>query len=270
MMPSGSTQPDLSLSGTGTEGDEAGLLEQRIDAILPQTQCQQCGYAGCRPYAQAITSGEADIDQCPPGGDEGVRRLAALLNTPAKPLNRAHGLTKPPAVAWVDEALCIGCTLCIRACPVDAIVGASKLMHTVVAAECTGCELCIAPCPVDCIVMRPRNDNLDSAEKKQRADRARRRHYFRLSRLEDKKNQREKRLAAKQANAPAARPGTARESALVEPEKAAIAPAIESPRAGGGAVRREQVEADPPAAHGAEKGDAETLSGHRMGWPSRP
>lgn len=131
---------------------EDDVVDQ-IDALLPQTQCAQCGYPGCRPYAQAIARGEAQINQCPPGGQAGVDALAALLGTPSLPLNESHGVTKPPMVAVIDEARCIGCTLCIQACPVDAIFGAQKQMHTVIEAECTGCELCLAPCPVDCIDM---------------------------------------------------------------------------------------------------------------------
>jgi electron transport complex protein RnfB len=126
-------------------------LAARIDALLPQTQCTKCGYAGCRPYAEAIAAGDADIDRCPPGGDAGVARLAALLGRSAKPLDPAYGAYRAPQVAVIDEATCIGCTKCIHACPVDAIVGASKLMHTVIASWCTGCELCLPPCPVDCI-----------------------------------------------------------------------------------------------------------------------
>jgi electron transport complex protein RnfB len=132
---------------------EGNPLVEKIDAILPQTQCGQCGYPGCRPYAQAIAEGRADINQCPPGGEEGIRQLAELLGVEPKPLNPEHGQAKPKAVALIDESLCIGCTLCIQACPVDAIVGAAKQMHTVIAAECTGCELCLPPCPVDCIAM---------------------------------------------------------------------------------------------------------------------
>ncbi|APV52436.1 electron transporter RnfB [Betaproteobacteria bacterium GR16-43] len=127
----------------------------RIDALLPQTQCTKCGFTGCRPYADAIASGVADIDQCPPGGDDGVTRLARLLGRETKPLNPANGAYRPPQVAVIVEADCIGCTKCIQACPVDAILGASKLMHTVIASWCTGCELCIPPCPVDCIVLEP-------------------------------------------------------------------------------------------------------------------
>lgn len=134
------------------EGDP---LVEKIDAMLPQTQCGQCGYPGCKPYATAIASGEADINQCPPGGDEGVQKLAELLGVEAKPLNAEHGLPKPKSTAFIDEPTCIGCTLCIQACPVDAILGAAKQMHTVIASECTGCELCVAPCPVDCISMQP-------------------------------------------------------------------------------------------------------------------
>src|SRR5690349_13839098 len=128
-------------------------LSERIDALLPQTQCRQCGYAGCRPYAAAIADGAADINQCPPGGEQGVRDIAVLLQREPKALDLKFGVTKPPAVAIIDEAWCIGCTLCIQACPVDAIVGAPKRMHTVLLERCTGCELCIAPCPVDCIEM---------------------------------------------------------------------------------------------------------------------
>ena len=135
---------------------ESDPVIDQIDAILPQTQCGQCNYPGCRPYAEAIASGEADINQCPPGGESGVRALADLLGVQAKPLNPDNGPEKQPSVAVIDEQTCIGCTLCIQACPVDAILGAPKLMHTVIAAECTGCDLCLPPCPVDCIDMVPR------------------------------------------------------------------------------------------------------------------
>ncbi len=138
---------------------EDPMVEQ-IDAILPQTQCGQCGFPGCKPYAQAIATGKADINQCPPGGEAGIRKLAALLGVEFKPLNAEHGEPKPKSVAVIDENVCIGCTLCIQACPVDAILGAAKQMHTVITSECTGCELCIAPCPVDCISMTPIAENI--------------------------------------------------------------------------------------------------------------
>ena len=130
-------------------------LVERIDRELPQTQCGQCGFAGCRPYAQALADGSADIDRCPPGGAAGVAALAALTGREPKPVDPANGIEKPPLVALIVEADCIGCTKCIQACPVDAIVGGPKLMHTVVADVCTGCELCLPPCPVDCIDLVP-------------------------------------------------------------------------------------------------------------------
>ena len=127
-----------------------------IDALLPQTQCTRCGYTGCRPYAEAIAGGQAQIDQCPPGGTATIDALATLLARTPIPLNPANGIEGPLLVAQIDEERCIGCAKCLPPCPVDAIVGARKQMHTVIAALCTGCELCIAPCPVDCIVMLPR------------------------------------------------------------------------------------------------------------------
>ena len=131
------------------EGDP---VVDKIDAILPQTQCGQCTYAGCRPYAEAIARGEADINQCPPGGEAVIIALADLLDVEVKPLNAEHGEEKESkTVVYIDENTCIGCTLCIQACPVDAILGAAKHMHTVIESECTGCDLCIPPCPVDCI-----------------------------------------------------------------------------------------------------------------------
>jgi electron transport complex protein RnfB len=136
------------------EGDP---LVEKIDAVLPQTQCGQCGYPGCKPYATAIAKGEADINKCPPGGEEGVKKLADLLGVEIKPLDAEP---KPKSVAFIDENICIGCTLCIQACPVDAILGAAKQMHTIIASECTGCELCLPPCPVDCISMVPIREDL--------------------------------------------------------------------------------------------------------------
>jgi electron transport complex protein RnfB len=130
-------------------------LADQIDDLLPQTQCTQCGYNGCRPYAEAIASGEAPINRCPPGGAQGIAKLAGLLGCQVLPLDPEYGVEKEFAAALIEEQWCIGCTLCIQACPVDAIVGAPKRMHTVLLERCTGCELCIAPCPVDCIEMVP-------------------------------------------------------------------------------------------------------------------
>jgi len=129
-------------------------LVDQIDALLPQTQCTKCGYKGCKPYAQAISEKKAEINQCPPGGVKGISKLAALLGVEEKPLNPDFGIEQPRKVAFIIEADCIGCTKCLPPCPVDAILGANKQMHTVIADECTGCELCIAPCPVDCIIMQ--------------------------------------------------------------------------------------------------------------------
>ncbi|MDO5505730.1 MAG: Rnf electron transport complex subunit RnfB [Pseudoxanthomonas suwonensis] len=128
-------------------------LVERVDRILPQTQCRQCGFDGCRPYAEAMARGEAGTDQCPPGGDAGARALAHVLGVPALPYDRSRGMHRPGMVAVVIEADCIGCTKCIQACPVDAIIGASRLMHVVLEPLCTGCDLCVPACPVDCIVM---------------------------------------------------------------------------------------------------------------------
>ena len=134
---------------------ESDPVVERIDALLPQTQCGQCTYAGCRPYAEAIASGEADINQCPPGGEVTIHALADLLGVDPKPLNPEHGEHTEKTVVRIDEKVCIGCTLCIQACPVDAILGAPKQMHTVITNECTGCDLCIPPCPVECIHVVP-------------------------------------------------------------------------------------------------------------------
>ena len=136
------------------------LLADRIEDLLPQTQCGQCGYPGCRPYAEAIRDGEA-INQCPPGGEGTISQLANLLNTEPQPLNKEHGIATVPMVAYIREAECIGCVKCIRACPVDAIMGAAKFMHTVIVSECTGCDLCVDPCPVDCIDMIPLVESFD-------------------------------------------------------------------------------------------------------------
>ena len=134
-------------------------LVEKIEGLLPQTQCGQCGFPGCHPYAEAIAKGEADINLCPPGGEEGVRKLADLLGREVKALNAEE---KPKQVAVIDENICIGCTLCIQACPVDAIVGAAKQLHVIVAQQCTGCELCLPPCPVECISMVTIQETVDN------------------------------------------------------------------------------------------------------------
>src|SRR5436190_13661048 len=158
-------------------------LAQRIDDVLPQTQCTRCGYNGCRPYADAIAEGSAGINRCPPGGDAVIAELAALTGRAPRPLDPDCGEHSPLLVAVIDEAACIGCTLCIQACPVDAIIGASKLMHTVVTELCSGCDLCVPPCPVDCIEMVPATGT-DALWDQPRANAARERFELRGTRLE--------------------------------------------------------------------------------------
>ena len=193
-------------------------LEDAIDRALPQTQCTKCGYPACRPYARAIAAGEAAINRCPPGGDAGIRALAALTGRAYAPLDPARGVEAPRRIARVDEARCIGCTLCIAACPVDAIVGARKQMHTVIEALCTGCDLCLPPCPVDCIDMVPATGPAwDDAH----ADTARRRYERRLVRLERDKAAR---AAARAQRGPGSRHGP-------EARRAAIEAALERARA---------------------------------------
>ena len=172
-------------------------LALRIDALLPQTQCTRCGYPACADYARAIAAGEAAINQCPPGGAAGIEQLAALLGRASAPLNPLNGVEKPREVAFIDEAVCIGCTKCIQACPVDAIMGASKLMHTVIVDECTSCELCIAPCPVDCIQMLPVRDDGDDVAR--RAVHFRSRYTARNVRLARLDAQRDAELATRKA-----------------------------------------------------------------------
>lgn len=155
----------------------------KINNLLPQTQCGQCGYQGCRPYAEAIASGLADINQCPPGGDEGIIELAKFLGVPPKPLNPQFGVHKPKQVAVIIEEDCIGCVKCINACPVDAILGAAKMLHTVITDECTGCELCLPPCPVNCIILQPlAEESLPPERKYQSAQLSKRRYEARVLR----------------------------------------------------------------------------------------
>jgi Na+-translocating ferredoxin:NAD+ oxidoreductase subunit B len=172
---------------------------QSIDALLPQTQCTRCGYPGCLPYAAAIASGEAEINQCPPGGAATIEALATLLGRRPLPLNPANGVEAPPLVAWIDEARCIGCARCLPPCPVDAIVGASKFLHTVIAERCTGCELCLAPCPVDCIEMRPGGAPADDQPALNRA-----RYAAHNARLAGRAELRRRQLDALKAGAPRA------------------------------------------------------------------
>jgi electron transport complex protein RnfB len=142
---------------------EGNPIVEELDSALPQTQCGQCTYPGCRPYAEAMSAGEADINQCPPGGESTIQQLADILGLEPKPLSAEHAenAAEELMVAKIIEADCIGCTLCIQACPVDAIVGASKQMHTVIESECTGCDLCLPPCPVDCIEMIPAHRGIE-------------------------------------------------------------------------------------------------------------
>jgi electron transport complex protein RnfB len=202
---------------------------------LPQTQCTKCGYAGCRPYAEAIAAGAAEINQCPPGGAEGIARLSSVTGRKVIPLNPVNGFERPRAVAFIDEALCIGCTLCIQACPVDAILGAAKQMHTIIPELCTGCDLCVAPCPVDCIVMYPVTETTGwDAWTQADADAARGRHDFRNARLQREREENDARLAAKAQAKMAAvdrlNPENAAEEAEKERKRAIIAAAMERAR----------------------------------------
>ncbi|RQV78558.1 electron transport complex subunit RsxB [Burkholderia anthina] len=203
---------------------DSKTLADRIEDLLPQTQCTKCGYNGCRPYAEAIAAGDANYNQCPPGGAEGIARLARLLGKPVIPLNPVNGSEHPRAVAFIDENLCIGCTLCMQACPVDAIVGAPKQMHTIVASLCTGCDLCVPPCPVDCIAMLPVTGDRTGwdAWSQEQADAARERHDLRLARQRREREAAEARAAARRA-ASTAKP--AAEPSAVQSGAPAAAPA---------------------------------------------
>jgi Na+-translocating ferredoxin:NAD+ oxidoreductase subunit B len=209
-----------------TVSPAAALLAERIDAVLPQTQCTKCGFAGCRPYAEAIATGEAEINQCPPGGAAGIAKLSHLTGRPALPLNPTNGIEAPLRIAVIDESLCIGCTLCIQACPVDAIVGAPKLMHTVLASLCTGCDLCVSPCPMDCIAM------IEAVPEHRWSDRdaleARQRFEARNRRLVREQIETEERRLAK-ANAKLQDPATSGEVGASE-KQARVAAAIERAR----------------------------------------
>ncbi|AYY97912.1 electron transport complex subunit RsxB [Burkholderia multivorans] len=218
---------------------DSKTLADRIEDLLPQTQCTKCGYNGCRPYAEAIAAGDANYNQCPPGGAEGIARLANLLGKPVIPLNPVNGTEHPRAVAFIDENLCIGCTLCMQACPVDAIVGAPKQMHTIVASLCTGCDLCVPPCPVDCIAMVPVTGERTGwdAWTQEQADAARERHDRRLARQRRERDAAEARAAARRAASaaatqPAAAPAAAPPAAddAEAKKRAIIAAALERAR----------------------------------------
>ncbi|PRF67794.1 electron transport complex subunit RsxB [Burkholderia multivorans] len=218
---------------------DSKTLADRIEDLLPQTQCTKCGYNGCRPYAEAIAAGDANYNQCPPGGAEGIARLANLLGKPVIPLNPVNGTEHPRAVAFIDENLCIGCTLCMQACPVDAIVGAPKQMHTIVASLCTGCDLCVPPCPVDCIAMVPVTGERTGwdAWTQEQADAARERHDRRLARQRRERDAAEARAAARRAaraaaTQPAAAPAAAPPAAddAEAKKRAIIAAALERAR----------------------------------------
>jgi electron transport complex protein RnfB len=207
-------------------------LADILEDLLPQTQCTKCGYPACRPYAEAMAAGEAEINQCPPGGIEGVQRLAAATGRTVIPINPVNGVERPRPVAFIDESLCIGCTLCIQACPVDAILGASKQMHTILPDLCTGCDLCVAPCPVDCIAMAPVTTTTGwDAWSQQDADAARARHDARTRRLERERLENDARLAAKAVEkmraVTAEVTNTPEELAEKERKRAIIAAAIE-------------------------------------------
>jgi electron transport complex protein RnfB len=167
-------------------------LIDKINSILPQTQCTRCGYPSCKDYATAIAEEKADINQCPPGGNEGITLLANMLDKEVKPLNPENGKIEPRRLAIIEEEACIGCTLCIKACPVDAIIGANKMMHTVIASECTGCDLCIPACPVDCIKVVPDPDQIWSMERRNRAQSRFEQHQLRR---ENEQKARDARLA---------------------------------------------------------------------------
>ncbi|HVK94513.1 MAG TPA: electron transport complex subunit RsxB [Noviherbaspirillum sp.] len=215
---------------------DATSLADQIEDLLPQTQCTKCGYPACRPYAEAIADGSASYNQCPPGGAQGIEKLAVLLGKPVIPLNLANGTERPRPVAVIDESLCIGCTLCIQACPVDAIIGAAKQMHTVLPQLCTGCDLCVAPCPVDCIAMIDVTPGKTGWEawSQQQADAARDQHQFRVFRLRREKEENDTRLAAKAAaklKAVEAEPMlSAEEKAAQDRKKAIIQAAMERAR----------------------------------------
>ena len=241
-------------------------LIEKIDAILPQTQCGKCGYSGCRPYAEAIANKEADINCCPPGGEEGIRELADLLGVEFKPFDQDVVL-KLPSVAFIDENICIGCTLCLQACPVDAISGASKQMHTIIASLCTGCELCVAPCPVDCISMlslpqKTQSEQSARDKKHAAAKAARERYQFHLERIERDKRERAEKLAQREKAAAKSVTVPAADAQVL------IQSALERAKAQAAAVKPQNTEQLSPAqqAHIAEI-EARRAKAHTLAQP---
>jgi electron transport complex protein RnfB len=226
---------------------EAASLVERLHAALPQTQCTRCGYPDCRGYAEAMADGSAPINRCPPGGAEGIVRLAALTGRPVLPLDPERGHEGPRALAVIDEDWCIGCTLCIKACPVDCIVGASKLMHTVIEPLCTGCELCVPACPVDCIAMIPVTGERTgwAAWSEAEAGQARERYAFHQLRVARERRENDERLAAKAAQklADLQAASTLTDAETLARKRAVIEAAMQRARA-----RRDEAADDAPAA----------------------
>jgi len=212
-------------------------LADQINALLPQTQCTRCGYPDCASYAQAIAKGEAGINQCPPGGEAGVQRLAQLTGHPALPLSEAHGAEGPRLLAVIDEAWCIGCTLCVKACPVDAIIGTNKHMHTVIEPDCTGCELCVPVCLVDCISLVPVHAEPAptgwAAWSPEQADRAREQYAWHQARTRRAKVEHDERLQAKAEHKLAHLPEVSKltEPAELDAKRAVIEAALARARA---------------------------------------
>lgn len=262
---------------------ESRSLAERLEDALPQTQCTKCGYDGCRPYAEAMARGQAQHNQCPPGGAQGVARLADLLGKPPLPLNPANGVERPRPRALIDESLCIGCTLCMQACPVDAIVGAAKQMHTVVEALCTGCDLCVPPCPVDCIAMVPVTGNLTGwdAWSQAQADAARERYEQHQARRRREQAAQEARLAAKAARLAAAQaqppggnaPAAAVDAAAAARKQAIIQAALERARQKKEALRQRGLgpkNVDNPSAQTQAQIDQAEARRRRLGLSDAP